>query len=300
MWSVGAAGVMAFRHRPPAAAAVAALSVAAYAYAATWEGWGSSYRDGWSEGAVSVVTAVVVGAIVLIGLYASARMVAVIGALEGARDELVQDAAATVRQEIFRDLHDVLGQRLTAITLKTELARHFVLIDPARASAELTDVVEIACLLSHEVSQVNRGVRQATLSRELQDSIALLQVAGVTVRVRVATDGVDADSGALLAWAVREGATNIVRHTSAQRCDIAVRHEPNRLVFEMTNDGAAGSGLYGTGLAGLAARFSAAGGTVIAERGPRGKFRLEAALPTRLQPTGVTGDADGVESIAGA
>lgn len=300
MWSVGAAGAMAFRHRRSAAGGAAIVSVTAYVASLAWDRWSSGSGQNWSQVAFDIVSGLVISAIVVVGLYASARMVHVISELERAREQLAATAASAARQQLFRDLHDVLGQRLTAITLKGELARHLLTRDAERAVTEIDDMATIAESLSSEVREVTRGQRQAILSRELEESVALLQTAGVAVRTDVDLDSIDVDAGGLLAWALREGTTNIVRHAAAQHCDIVLRHAPGRLVLELVNDGVVGSGRHGTGLTGLAARFQAAGGTVTSEHLPQRRFRLCAALPVRLQPAGVAGDADGIEAVASA
>lgn len=116
---------------------------------------------------------------------------------------------------------------------------------------------------------------------------AVLQGAGVTADIDVALPGLAPDQDAVLAWAVREGATNILRHSRASRASITASRAPGQVRLDIVNDGApapgdrdgrAASGA-GTGLAGLAGRARAAGGTAAGEHSGAGSFRLWVELP---------------------
>ena len=87
---------------------------------------------------------------------------------------------------------------------------------------------------------------------------------------------------ALLAWAVREGVTNVIRHSGARHCRIEVRRADGRATVEVTDDGAglpASAAAPGNGLRGLTERMAAAGGAVSAGAQPGGGFRLAVDLP---------------------
>jgi two-component system sensor histidine kinase DesK len=100
---------------------------------------------------------------------------------------------------------------------------------------------------------------------------------------------------ALLAWTVREGVTNVVRHSGARRTEIAVVVTGASASAELADDGAgpAGSGqagggeagrdagppASGSGLAGLAERAARLGGTLLAGTGVAGGFRLRVSAP---------------------
>jgi len=85
----------------------------------------------------------------------------------------------------------------------------------------------------------------------------------------------------LLAWAVREAATNVVRHSGARVCAITIATDGAGVVLEVEDDGrasAADTG-EGAGLTGLAERARRLHGTVAAGARPEGGFRLRVAVP---------------------
>lgn len=89
---------------------------------------------------------------------------------------------------------------------------------------------------------------------------------------------------ALLGWVVREAVTNVVRHSGASRCEIAVSGGADRVRLTVTDDGTGVAGQTqgpGTGLTGLTERLATAGGSLTAGVEPRGGFSVTAELPVR-------------------
>jgi signal transduction histidine kinase len=108
-----------------------------------------------------------------------------------------------------------------------------------------------------------------------------LRAAGVQADVSLGAPRLSPEADALLGWAVREAATNVVRHSTATRCAISVAREAGHVGLLVENDGAggrpAGSG-DGSGLAGLADRVRALRGSVSTD-GDAGSFRLRVLVP---------------------
>jgi two-component system, NarL family, sensor histidine kinase DesK len=211
------------------------------------------------------------------------------------REELMRFAAVTEeRLRIARDLHDLLGHNLSVIALKSELAGRLVLAAPERAAAEIGDIERVARTALQEVREAVAGYRQPTLASELRGAREVLAAAGIAYRI----EGDDADLTALpasvdaaLAWTVREGITNVVRHSGARRCEVLLAREAGEVRVEVTDDGSrivtsAGQSsgvpaavLPGSGLRGLAERVEAPGGRFEAGPRPEGGFRLAVAIP---------------------
>ncbi|HET8631189.1 MAG TPA: ATP-binding protein, partial [Thermomicrobiales bacterium] len=133
-----------------------------------------------------------------------------------------------------------------------------------------------------EVREAVAGYRQPALATELAGVRELLAAAGVEARIEQAVGPLPPAADAMLAWAVREGATNVVRHGRARHCLIRIARAGDTIRAEIADDGrgappAAAPG--GNGLAGLAERAAALGGRVAA--GPRegGGFQLCVELP---------------------
>jgi two-component system sensor histidine kinase DesK len=83
----------------------------------------------------------------------------------------------------------------------------------------------------------------------------------------------------VLGWAVREGVTNILRHSEAETCSITAQQQAGRIRLDIVNDGASPTVAEGTGLAGLGERARALSGSASAQHTPDGRFRLSVEVP---------------------
>ncbi|GAA3537644.1 histidine kinase [Nonomuraea rosea] len=185
-------------------------------------------------------------------------------------------AVSEERLRFARDLHDLLGHSLSVITLKSELAAKLAAKDPVRAAAEMADIRALAGDSLAEVQQAVHGYQALDLDEELAGVRAALEAAGASCVIDARADGLSPAARTLLAWAVREGVTNVLKHSTATRCAITI----DGGVLEMLNDGVlARSSAPGNGLRGLSERLATAGGSVSAEPTPAGEFLLRAAVP---------------------
>ena len=209
-------------------------------------------------------------------------------ALHEAREELAQLAVARERIRIARDLHDTLGHSLALIALKTELAGRLLESDPARAGAEVGDAERVAREALTSVRETVSGYRRPSLASELAAARAAFAVAGIDGQVDAAPVP-DGEADALLGWAVREGVTNILRHSRASTARIQVRMQEGHAELEVLDDGGGraaqdreasptddGTGL---GLVGLRERATQARGRFEAGPLPGGGFRLALSVP---------------------
>jgi two-component system sensor histidine kinase DesK len=211
-------------------------------------------------------------------MYGSARLVRVVDDLFDARAQLAELAIGAERLRVARDLHDVLGQSLTAVSLKGELALRLLESDADRARQELTDLTTLAREALADVRAVALDQRPVSLAREASSAAALLRTAGIDAHVHVAVDRVAPTVESLLGWAVREGVANVLRHSAASRCAIRISRNGGRVQLEIANDGAIGPVGHGSGLAGLAARAEEAQGTTHTEHTDDGWFRLHVTV----------------------
>ncbi|MEV0593568.1 sensor histidine kinase [Nonomuraea cavernae] len=185
-------------------------------------------------------------------------------------------AVAEERLRFARDLHDLLGHSLSVITLKSELAAKLATKDPGRAAREMADVRRLAGESLTEVQLAVDGYQGIDLHEELDGVCAALEAAGTRCTVEAGADDLSPGARALLAWVVREGATNVLKHSTATRCAIVI----DGGVLEMRNDGVHGSpAAGGTGLRGLSERLAAVGGSLSAGPTSTGEFLLRAAVP---------------------
>lgn len=174
-------------------------------------------------------------------------------------EELATELATTrEREEISRDVHDLLGHSLTAVSLKAQIARRLLRADPDRAEAELDELLALTQRSLEEVRGVVGRMRTPDLSSQLAATREILETADVAVEIRGTVAGVPPRHRALFAWALREGATNIVRHAQATSARITLT--AHRLV--VADDGVGIRAAEGHGLTGLRRRIEDAGGAL--------------------------------------
>ena len=170
--------------------------------------------------------------------YTAGKRMETVATLRQTRAELAKVAVAEERLRIARDLHDLLGHTLSLITLKAELSRRVMATDAERAARELAELEAVARQSLSDVREAVAGYRQPDLAAELGAARQLLTAAGVTVRIDVPTKlGLPGEVDATLAWTVREGVTNVVRHAGAGHATIAVTTGRGLAVVEITDDG---------------------------------------------------------------
>lgn len=172
--------------------------------------------------------------------------------------------AADERDRVGRDLHDVLGHTLTALTIRAQLADALVDTDPEAAHRELATIEDLTRTALSEMRQTVSGLRSVDPAQELAGFRESLRSAGIEVEIVGGPDAVPARYADLAAWTLREAGTNIVRHSGATRATVELTPAAVRVVDDGVGPAAApgdGSGNAGQGLAGLQRRARDAGAT---------------------------------------
>ncbi|MFI9305499.1 sensor histidine kinase [Streptomyces triculaminicus] len=207
--------------------------------------------------------------------------------LREARATVAHLAANEERLRLARDLHDLLGHSLSLITLKSELAGRMLPDKPEAAAQQVADIERVSRQALVDVREAVSGFRRPTLDAELAGARTALAAAGIAADLTRVSVG-HADSGhadlapdeeGALAWALREAVTNVVRHSGARRCEIAVEETGDELCLTVTDDGRGPGGAHGNGLTGLTERLALADGRLETGPGPRAGFRLRAYVP---------------------
>jgi len=137
-----------------------------------------------------------------------------------AREENARLAVEEERNRMARDLHDILGHSLTVITVKAELAGRLMDADPVRARAEVADLERLSRDALMDVRRAVEGFRELTLPGELARARESLRSAGIEADLPNSVEVVPSDMREVFAWAVREGVTNVIRHSGATRCTV--------------------------------------------------------------------------------
>jgi two-component system sensor histidine kinase DesK len=232
-------------------------------------------------------------ALLTLGMSSFFQLLNTIGMLRAARRDVAELAIAEERARMARDLHDVLGHSLTTITLKTGLARRMLEsgAERERAIPELQEVELLSRQALTEIRSTLSGYRKASLAAELVGARMVLQSAEITADLPRAIDDVRADLQEPFAYVLREGITNVIRHSGANRCEVRLGENWLQITDNGTgprqDDGGKGHGGKGHGLAGLAERLRNVGGELDAAPLAKGGFRVLASValePARPEP----------------
>lgn len=205
----------------------------------------------------------------------------------GASAQLAQLMSVRERERFSRDLHDILGYSLSAITLKAELTRKLVDSEPALAQDELAEVVELARQAATDVRLIARGYRNISLVQEAASVASLLSAACITPRVEIDCGALDDKVDAVLATVLREAVTNVLRHSAARNCAIEANQEDKMITLSVINDGVPRpvmSGTGGHGLQNLAWRLETIGGELTTGVSRDDQFSLLAKVPAQDAP----------------
>jgi two-component system, NarL family, sensor histidine kinase DesK len=222
------------------------------------------------------------------------RQVQLTTELERAREEVAQLAASEERLRLARDMHDLTGQSLSMITLKSELAARLLGRLPGsaerdRVQDEIEQVAAVSRQTLRDIREAISGYRRPTLAVEVITARTALASAGIAARdepdlmVLSGTFGLEAE--AALAWCLREAVTNVVRHSGAQNCYISLSSRAGTMSLTVRDDGTGLAGgaaplPNGSGLHGMSERLSAVGGTLELRPDLSPGFCLIATVPT--------------------
>jgi len=181
-------------------------------------------------------------------------------ALLSAQDEVTQIAATAERERIGRDLHDLLGRTLTLIAIKADLAVKLSPRDAERAESEMREVAAAAREALAEVRSAVAGMTGASLAREISSAQSALRAAGIACVIEGDAEEIEHGAGAVLAMALREAITNVIRHSGAGACHIKLTQADSGLQLAVRDNGDGGALREGGGIGGVRARLAAAGG----------------------------------------
>jgi two-component system sensor histidine kinase DesK len=244
---------------------------------------------------VNLLPTVLVG----LGMIGLRRQFQLTAELARAREEVAQLAASEERLRLARDMHDLTGQSLSMITLKSELAARLLgrlpeSTDRDRVRDEVEQVAAVSRQTLRDIREAISGYRRPTLAVEVITARTALASAGIAARddadVTLLSGTFDPDAEAALAWCLREAVTNVVRHSGAKNCYISLTRRAGAMSLTVRDDGRghvlpAGTdqgqdrACAGSGLHGLSERLSAVGGTLELRPNLNPGFCLIAAAP---------------------
>jgi two-component system sensor histidine kinase DesK len=238
---------------------------------ATLASWLVQHQVDWQD--------ILILALITVTTLSISRISRLVTRLHAAQAEVRTLAVAEERARLARDLHDVLGHSLTTITVKTALARRLLESGAGqeRVMEEIRDTEELSRRALADIRATVSGQRRGSLAVELVTARAALRAAGIEADLPRAVDDVAAGLEEPLAYVLREGVTNVVRHSGASRCTVRL----GARWLEVVDDGPGPTeptAAEGTGLSGLAERMAAVHGTLTAGPLPTGGYRLRAEV----------------------
>ncbi|KAB7762643.1 MULTISPECIES: sensor histidine kinase [Xanthomonas] len=200
--------------------------------------------------------------------------------LRATRALLAESARVNERTRISRELHDLLGHHLTALSLNLEVAGH---ITEGRAQEHVQQAHTLAKLLLTDVREAVSQLRDsgaidlAAALRPLAERVPSLQI---HLQVEEPLTVEDPERAHVLLRCTQEIITNAVRHAQADNLWIEVRRDGPQVVIQARDDGRGCETLApGNGLRGMRERLSQYGGSLDVAAAPGAGFRLRAAVP---------------------
>lgn len=193
-----------------------------------------------------------------------------------------QRATLAERERIAQDLHDLLGQTLTTVALKAEVAKKLVDRDPERAKREFDEVAGAARQALAEIRAAVYDMTATSVENEIALARQALEAAGVTLHVASDLPPLAPQLGKALGLTIREATTNIVRHSGADTAHIDIGQAGRHLSLTVADNGRGiqSPSTDGAGLAGLRRRIRALGGETAIEQDDGMRIRVSLPMDT--------------------
>ena len=215
------------------------------------------------------------------------------GRLAQLRGAEAGEAAARERVRIAREVHDVVGNDLSAIAVQAGAGRTLVDADPDQARATFERIAAMAREALAQTRAAVRGMRDAVGDdgggaapglADLDTLLDAVRASGVDVRVlrRPPDDALEGDVQAATFRIVQEALTNVARYARPPRAAVSIHITNGEAFIDVSDDGAPRTGPrgHGSGIAGMRERAALAGGRLDAGPSPDGLgWRVRAVLP---------------------
>lgn len=182
----------------------------------------------------------VVGVVLLpFTLYSRNKQENLVGQLETARERISELVVFEERQRIARDLHDTLGQKLSMIGLKSDLAMRLVEKNPEKAIAEIKDIRQTTTIALKEVRELVANMRAVRIPEEIMRVEQILNVAGISLEITGDVDAIKIPglSESVVSMCLKEAVNNIVKHSKASKCHITFTQTDTEMKMIVQDNG---------------------------------------------------------------
>jgi two-component system sensor histidine kinase DesK len=172
------------------------------------------------------------------------------------------------RQRIARDLHDTLGQKLSLIGLKSDLAGKLINKNPNQALVEIKDVQQTARIALKEVREMVTQMCGAKLEDEMFRVKQILNAAQIDFILegdpKLMNTSLIAEN--VVSMCLKEAVTNVVKHSGASSCTVVIEPSPTELAVRVQDNGVGMAepygGFKGNGLRGMKERLDFVNGSL--------------------------------------
>ncbi|MEK3874887.1 sensor histidine kinase [Paenibacillus sp. FSL M7-0420] len=209
--------------------------------------------------------------------------------LDQANERIKEMVKREERVRIARDLHDTMGHTLSLITLKSQLVERLVVKNPERAQAEAREIQRTSRAALRQVRELVSEMRAVSVAEELAEAAEMLRSAEIALEVEgdAALPGVSGLTQSILSLCIKEGITNIVKHSRADQCRISIVMTPGEVQITLEDNGIGvdASGSEGTerrdgnGMKGMGERLALIDGSLTLAPRPGGGTMLRVVTP---------------------
>ena len=192
--------------------------------------------------------------------------------LEDANKRITELGKIEERQRIARDLHDTLGQKLSLIGLKSDLAGKLIDRDPETAKNEIKDIRQTASRALKEVREMVSEMRGVKVEEEALRIVQILKAAGIEFEWRGPYELKDTPPfvETVISMCMKEAVTNVVKHSRGDFCVIDVLDSDTGVSVNIRDNGNGFDQIHfqpGNGLQGMKERLEFVNGSLEIESG---------------------------------
>lgn len=239
---------------------------------------------------VHFILITVIGVILLpFNLYNRSKREKLEDQLEDANERISELMLIEERERIARDLHDTLGQKLSMIGLKSDLARRLILKNPGEAERELADIRQTASTALKEVRELLADMRSTRLVDEVIRARQILAAAEIELRIEgdPAITNIPSNFENVLGMCLKEAVTNVVKHSGATVCNLIFKQKDDEvsIIVQDNGKGMKARKPVGSGLKGMRERLEFVNGSleIEEEHGTTLTIRMPIAITHQME-----------------